>query len=175
MKCLSSDFKDTRCDLEPSTSHLPPSRFSIYKTVTASLTSCNFGVTFRVWGPLCCPVLVRRMLQRLGTSWRLLQPQEGDSEIPSQGTMGGYWGAALVEELGEPETPGHRGWQEQRSPARGGYSQQRENWAQLKSQKWDKTSWSRSSSIGSVNQNRICAARRGLRLFALPNIKKPKV
>lgn len=29
-----------------------------------------------------------------------------------------------------------------RSPARGGYSQSREPWAQRKSQRWDKTSWS---------------------------------
>lgn len=57
MKCLSSNFKDTCCDLEPSTSHLPPSRFSIYQTLTEALTSCNFGVKFRVWRTtlLLCP------------------------------------------------------------------------------------------------------------------------
>lgn len=55
------------------------------------------------------------MLQQLGTSLRLLQPQQGEGEIPSQGSMGGYLGAVLVEEeLGEPETPGHGGWQEHR-------------------------------------------------------------
>lgn len=37
-----------------------------------------------------------------------LQPQQGYGEITSQGSMGGYLGAALV----ESETPGHGGWQE---------------------------------------------------------------
>ena len=80
--------------------------------VTAALTSCKLRAKFRVWGPLYCSVLAWGMLQQLGTSLRFLQSQQGDSEITSQGSLGGYLGAVLVEEeLGEPETPGHGGWQ----------------------------------------------------------------